>query len=75
MPSPETKGPLTPSRAILVEGKKFLWDGQSFETAQQASQQGETYKKDNFEVHLLDLGEKHLVYTRRVVQPTQAAAA
>jgi hypothetical protein len=68
MPSPEVEGPPTPSRAIFVDGKKFLWDGAWFETALEAAQQAETYKNNNFEVHLVDLGEKHLVYTRRMVK-------
>lgn len=56
------------SRTRFVDGKKFLWDGQSFDTQEDASRQAEAYKHDNFEVHLEEQDGKHVVYTRRLVK-------
>lgn len=64
----------SPDRSIVVDGKKFLWDGRLFDSSEEASQQAERYKKDNFEVHLVEQGGKHLVYTRRVVKEVVVAA-
>ena len=68
MPSVEAKHPTTPYRSMVVDGKKFLWDGQLFDTHEDAWRQAEAYKTDNFEVHLVEQGDKHVVYTRRLVK-------
>ena len=57
-----------PHLSLFVDGRKFLWDGCVFESYDEASSQAEAYKKDNFEAHLLQQGDKHLVYTRRAVK-------
>jgi hypothetical protein len=57
-----------PSRSITVNGRKFLWDGSLFDSHQAASSQAEAYKNDGFEVHLCEQGERHLVFTRRIVK-------
>jgi hypothetical protein len=66
MPSVETKHQT--SRTIFVDGKKLLWDGQSFDSQKDASRQAEAYKHDNFEVRLEEQDGKHFVYTRRLVK-------
>ena len=63
-----------PIPSVVVEGKKFLWDGRIFESFDEASSQAEAYKQDNFEVHLVKAGDKHLVYTRRVVKEVVVTA-
>ena len=65
---------ISPDRSIVVDGKKFLWDGRVFESYEEASQQAEAYKNENFEVHPAEQGGKHLVYTRRVVKEVVVAA-
>ena len=55
-----------------VAGKKFMWDGATYVTRDDARQVMETYKKDGVKVHMLLLEDKYLVYTRRLV--TQVAA-
>ena len=57
-----------PSRAVNLDGKKFLWDGRLFETHDDASRQAEAYKNDNFEVQMVEEDGKHLVYSRRLVK-------
>jgi hypothetical protein len=54
-----------------VAGKKFMWDGGTYVTKDDARQAMEAYKNDGFEVHLFLEGDKYLVYTRRLVtQPS-----
>lgn len=47
-------------------GKKFIWDGMSYEDSEKAGEVAETYKKDGFEVETVAEGDRYLVYTRRV---------
>jgi len=68
------KPTLDPSRSVLIEGKKFLWDGQVFATCEEASRQSDAYKKDNFEVQMVEVSGSHLLYTRRVVKEVAVTA-
>lgn len=52
--------------AMKFEGKKYLWDGMTYQSEDQARQAMETYSKDGFEVQLVAEDEQHLVYTRRI---------
>jgi len=56
-----------------VAGKKFIWDGATYVTRDDARQAVETYKQDGFKVHLFLEEDKFLIYTRRLA--TQAASA
>ncbi len=50
-----------------VAGKKFMWDGATYLTRDDARQAMDTYKHDGFEVHMFLEDDKYLVYTRRLV--------
>ena len=63
---------MSPNLAIISDGKKFMWDGRSFDTRDQSSGEAEAYKKDNFEVRTVEQDGKFLVYTRRIVKETVA---
>jgi hypothetical protein len=56
---------LQPQPALLVDGKKFLWDGLRSTTADDARCRAEKYQNDNFEVHLVEDGGAYFLYTRR----------
>jgi hypothetical protein len=58
--------------ARKVEGKKFMWDGITYESEDQARQAVESYEKDGFEVQLLSEGEQYLVYSRRIAEKQTA---
>ncbi len=62
--------------ARKVEGKKFLWDGRTYESEDQARQAAESYEKDGFEVHFevqsLSEEEQYLVYSRRIAEKQTA---
>jgi hypothetical protein len=53
---------------MISDGKKFMWDGQLFETGADGLRAAESYQKDNFEVRLVEQEGKFLVYTRRMVK-------
>ena len=65
---------MCPNLAMTSEGKKFMWDGQTYKSQEEASQAGETYCKDNFEVQMVEEAGNFLVYTRRVVKEVVVTA-
>jgi hypothetical protein len=57
---------MTTPLAKKVDGKKFMWDGATYEDEAQARQVMENYAAEGFEVQMFE-GEGHfLVYSRRV---------
>ena len=56
-----------PASSIIVNRKKFMWDGVVYETKKEAQETMEKFKKDGFEVELIEEDKKFLLYTRRVV--------
>jgi len=62
-----------PDLARISDGKKFMWDGQTFEKREEALQVAETYRNDGFEVRMVEEGGKVFLYTRRVVKEATAA--
>lgn len=55
------------SLAREVAGKKFMWDGATYVTREDARQAMEAYKKDGYEVHMFLEEDKYLIYTRKLV--------
>jgi hypothetical protein len=53
--------------AEIIDGKKFMWDQESYSTEAEAKGKMATYEKDGFETRLVKEESKFLVYTRRVV--------
>ena len=53
--------------AKIIDGKKFMWDGEDYESESAAQENASKYSKDGFETKLIDEGGKYFVYTRRVV--------
>ncbi len=45
-----------------------MWDGTAYESEKEAKDVIEKYKKDNFEVEMVEEENNYLVYTRRVVK-------
>ena len=60
---------------ILVEGRKFLWDGRRYESREQALVAGQSYAADGFETELREEQQSVLVYTRRPVAASAAEPA
>jgi hypothetical protein len=57
-----------PDSFKIIDSKKFLWDGETYEGIEQAKSAEENYKKENFETKIIEEEGKPLVYTRREVK-------
>ena len=51
----------------LIDGKKYMWDGEVYESEAQAQEIKKKYEDDKFEVQLIQEENQYLVYSRRVV--------
>ena len=56
-----------PENCKIIDSKKFMWDGETYEGMEQAKTAEESYKKENFETRIIEEEGKALVYTRREV--------
>jgi len=56
-----------PDTSKIINGKKFMWDNIVYESKKEAQDLMEKYKKDDFEVELIEEDKQFLLYTRRVV--------
>ena len=55
-------------QARFFDGKKFMWDGQEYDSEKEAKAVQKQYEENGFEVELFhDDDGKVLLYTRRVV--------
>jgi hypothetical protein len=57
-----------PSNLILVNGKKFMWDGIDYTSGDKTLERLNKYKANGFEVELQEEDGKTYLYTRRVVK-------
>ncbi|MFZ0051469.1 MAG: hypothetical protein WAK96_06810 [Desulfobaccales bacterium] len=53
--------------AKKVEGKKFMWDGGTYDDSGQAKQVMEDYAKEGFEVQMFEEEGRYFIYSRRPV--------
>jgi hypothetical protein len=51
----------------IIDSKKFMWDGEEYDSESAAAENVSAYNNDGFETRLLKDNAKFLVYTRRVV--------
>jgi hypothetical protein len=65
---------LSPNLTLISDGKKFMWDGQVYESREEASRIAESYQNENFQIQMVEEGGKFLVYTRRTVKEAAVAA-
>ncbi len=64
-----------PNNVIIMDGKKFMWDGVDYPNRDKASEAMSKYKTDGFEVEGREEEGKHYLYTRRVVKHVVAPGA
>ena len=57
-----------PEPSILLNGKKFMWDGVEYPSGESTSEAMKKYKANGFEVELHEENGKSYLYTRRVVK-------
>ena len=64
-----------PNIAIVVNGKKFMWDGVDHPSKEKISEAMTKYKADGFEVESYEEEGKTYLYTRRVVKEVVVSGA
>jgi hypothetical protein len=50
-----------------VNNEKYMWDGNVYDTEEEAKKKKEEYEGNDFQVQLFEQEGKTLLYTRRVV--------
>jgi len=65
---------MSPVLAIISDGKKFMWDGQPYDSKEEASRAGESYQNEDFQIRMVEEDGKFLVYTRRIVKEAVVTA-
>jgi len=56
---------MSPNLAMISDGKKFMWDGQTYDNREDAARAAKSYQDENFHIQIVEEGGKFLVYTRR----------
>ena len=54
-------------KAKNIDGKKFMWDGNSYENVDTAQNAQKNYSEEGFETRIVQDEGKYEVYTRRIV--------
>jgi len=65
---------MSPHLSLVLDGKKFMWDGSTYATREDVSPVEEAYRKNNFEVCVTEEEGKFLIYTRKVIKEVVVAA-
>jgi hypothetical protein len=55
-------------RSRIIDGMKFMWDGNDYASAEEAESAMAKYSADSFETRMLEEDGTLHVYTRRVVK-------
>jgi hypothetical protein len=64
-----------PDHVIVMNGKKFMWDGVDHPSKEKTLEAINKYKADGFEVELCEEEGKTYLYTRRVVKEVVISGA
>lgn len=52
----------------IIDGKKFMWDGCTYESLETAEEAQKQYEGNGFETRIITEDDAPLVYTRRIVE-------
>jgi hypothetical protein len=58
--------------ARKIDGKKFMWDGLTYDSKQKAYEVTVAYQSDGFDAQLFEEDGQFLVYSRRVAAEQKA---
>ena len=53
--------------ARTLGGRKFMWDGRTYQNQREAKEISQKYRSDGFDVELVEEGGEYFLFTRRVV--------
>jgi hypothetical protein len=62
-----------PDNLLIVDEKKFIWDGIDYASGEEASRKMQTYENEGFEVERNEENAKTCLYTRKIVKATVKA--
>jgi len=65
---------MSPNLAMIHDGKKFMWDGQLYDNQDEASRAAQAYQDEDYQIQIVEQGEKFLVYTRRTAKEVPVTA-
>jgi len=65
---------MSPVLAMISDGKKFMWDGQLYDSREEAARVAQSYLDEDFQIHSVEEGGKFLVYTRRTAKEVAVTA-
>jgi len=57
-----------PELARIFDDKKYMWDGEIYDSEDVAKQKAKEYEKDGFETKVIEEEGKFLVYNRREIK-------
>lgn len=61
---------MAPVNYKIIDNKKYMWDGKEYVDEGEALKVVDIYKKDKFEVQLIQKQGEYFIYTRRVAGVT-----
>ena len=53
--------------AKIIDGKKFMWDGETYPDKKTAQEVITNYEKEKFETRLIKEGDEYFIFSRRIV--------
>jgi hypothetical protein len=56
---------MIPVNYRIINNRKYMWDGKTYETEEDALNAGAEYRKDNFDFQLIHEEGNYFLYTRR----------
>jgi len=56
-----------PEDVRFIDGRKYMWDGATYESADAAEAKQKEYADKEFDTQIIEADDAFLVYTRRVV--------
>ncbi len=54
--------------ARTFNGKKFMWDGRTYDNKQEMTKVKQEYQDKDFEVEVVEEDSKHFLFSRRLVK-------
>ena len=57
-----------PDSVKMIDAKKYLWDGATYDTKEAAEDAGNKLKESEFEIQVIEEEGKFLLYNRREVK-------
>lgn len=54
--------------ARVFDGKKYMWDGRSYDNKQEMKKVKQEYRDQGFEVEVVEEEDKYYLFSRRVVK-------